>query len=90
MPASPNIVSGLVQIACNTIATHEDQDAVRQDRHVRRHVASGARRAGGAEGIRARPVGKMIRAPAFRHESESEKKLTIAPSAIGTWKKLTL
>jgi hypothetical protein len=35
------------------------------------------------------PSGKMIRAPAFRQDSDSEKKLTIAPSATGTLKKLT-
>ena len=31
----------------------------------------------------------MIREPAFRHDSESEKKLTIAPIEIGILKALT-
>ena len=32
----------------------------------------------------------MMRAPAFRQDSDSEKKLTIAPRATGMWKKDTL
>ena len=36
-----------------------------------------------------RAIGYMIREPALRHESDSEKKLTMAPMETGILKQLT-
>ena len=87
MPASPKAVSGLVKIIRNAgRAKIMPMYTVTATCGVRL-VACARPRC--PEKMPWRAIGYMIRDPPLRHESDSEKKLTMAPMQIGILKKDT-
>ena len=88
MPASPKAVSGLVKII-EERRQGEDHGDVDRDGHVRRVVGGVGPARGGPRRCRGWAIGYMIREPGFRHDRDSEKKLTMAPMETGILKKLT-
>ena len=88
MPASPKAVSGLVKIMRNAgRAKIMAMYTVTATCGVR-FVACARPR--WPEKMPCRAIGYMMREPALRHDSEREKKLTMAPMETGIRNQLTL